>query len=197
MRLNIQLLSLTLTVALALLLPPIASTQSFGARESNTGYDGTRLTYYQRGSADQCQADCANNPNCKGYTWIQAGTYNANDAAVCYLMSSVIGRTSARGHFSAVKVGPAVGSGKLPPNFTTGEWNYSIDGYGEKQSFSSDGIAHGSVTGKWSVEGDELVIRWSHGWVTRYQLPGTAGKLSGTAIRPDGTTRYASTLARQ
>jgi hypothetical protein len=76
---------------------------SLGAREDNTALNGTRLTYYQRPDFNQCQADCANNANCKGFTWIQAGTYNANDAAMCYLMSAVTGRYSARGHFSGVK----------------------------------------------------------------------------------------------
>ena len=110
MMLNIRLFTLALTMACVLLLPLIASTQGFGAREDNTSFNGTRLTYYQRSGVDQCQADCANNPNCKGYTWIQAGTYNAGDAAMCYLMSEVTGRAAARGHYSAEK-GAAGGGG--------------------------------------------------------------------------------------
>ncbi len=103
MTVNIRLLTLTLTIAFVLLLPPMASAQGFGAGENNTSLNGTTLTYYQRPTVGQCQADCANNPNCKGFTWIQAGTYNANDAAMCYLLSAVTGRTAARGHISAVK----------------------------------------------------------------------------------------------
>ncbi len=197
MTVNIRLLTLTLVTVVVLLFPLSASTQDFGALEENTSLNGTRITYYQRPSVGQCQVDCANNPNCKGFTWIAAGTYNANDAAMCYLMSSVTGRATARGHISGVKGAAGGGEEKLPPNFTTGSWNYSIDGYSEKQSFSRDGTAHGSQEGTWSVEGNELVVRWKHGWVMRYQLPGVSGKLSGTATRPDGTTRYASTLSRQ
>lgn len=120
MILNIRLFALALTIAFVLLLPIIASTQGLGTREENTSLNGTRLTYYQRPSVDQCQADCANNPNCKGYTWIQAGTYNAGDAAMCYLVSEVTGRASARGHISAVKGTAGGGGGTL-----TGDWNFS------------------------------------------------------------------------
>jgi hypothetical protein len=95
--------TLTLTVAFVLLLPPIARPQGLGAREGGTALHGTNLTYYQRPSLDACQADCANNPSCQGFTWIQAGTYNAADPAMCYLMAAVTGRAPARGHISAVK----------------------------------------------------------------------------------------------
>jgi hypothetical protein len=79
------------------------SAGGFGAREDQTSYTGTRLTFYHRPTVDQCQADCAGNAGCAGFTWIQAGTYNAGDPAMCYLMSAVTGRAPARGHFSAVK----------------------------------------------------------------------------------------------
>lgn len=71
--------------------------------ENNVSLTGTTLTYYQRPNVNQCQADCANNPNCKGYTWIQAGTYKQGDAAMCYLLSNVTGRNSTAGHISGVK----------------------------------------------------------------------------------------------
>lgn len=110
---NIRLLTLALTVTFVLLLSPLAQAQTLGAAEANTALTGTRLTYYPRPSGGQCQADCANNPNCQGYTWIQAGTYNPNDAAMCYLMSAVTGRSAARGHYSAFKSSaPSVGSGE-------------------------------------------------------------------------------------
>lgn len=108
---NIRLLTLTLVTVVVLLLPLLASTQGFGALEENTSLNGTRITYYQRPSVGQCQADCANNPNCKGFTWIAAGTYNANDAAMCYLMSAVTGRATARGHISGVKATGGGGGG--------------------------------------------------------------------------------------
>lgn len=71
--------------------------------EHNTALNGKNLTYYPRPTVQQCQSDCAGNQNCKGFTWIQAGTYNAGDAAMCYLLSEVTGRSTARGHISAVK----------------------------------------------------------------------------------------------
>ena len=92
---------------------------------------------------------------------------------------------------------PNVGGGKLPPNFTTGSWTYTYqEGYTEQQAFSDDGTVRGSVPGKWAVEGDELVVRWSHGWVMRYPLPAVNGKMTGTAIRPEGS-RHVTTLSRQ
>ncbi len=111
MILNIRLLTLALTMACVLLLPLIASTQGFGAREDNTSLNGERLTYHPRANISECQADCVNNPNCKGYTWIQAGTYNAGDNAMCYLMSTVTGRVAARGHYSAEKAAAGGGGG--------------------------------------------------------------------------------------
>ncbi len=84
---------------------PPPSTQG----ENNTALTGTTLTYYQRPSVGQCQADCTNNPNCKGYTWIQAGTYKTGDAAMCYLLSAVTGRNAATGHISGVKGGVTSG----------------------------------------------------------------------------------------
>lgn len=83
--------------------------------EANTSLSGTTLTYYPRPGAGQCQADCANNPNCKGSTWIQAGTYKAGDPAMCYLLSAVTRRNTARGHISLVKGGTSTGS-TLPPS---------------------------------------------------------------------------------
>lgn len=103
MKRTICRLILALPLAFVLLLPVKARLQNLGAAEANTALQGTRLTYYPRPNFNQCQADCANNANCKGFTWIQAGTYNASDAAMCYLMSAVTGKNSARGHYSAVK----------------------------------------------------------------------------------------------
>src|SRR5262249_42703863 len=96
MTLNIRLLTLVMTIAFVLLMPHLARAQGFGPRAENTALNGQTLTYYPRASVDQCQADCANNGNCKGFTWIQAGTYNRGDAAMCYLISAVTGSTSAR-----------------------------------------------------------------------------------------------------
>lgn len=59
---------------------------------NNTSFNGTRITYYPRPSFGMCQADCASNAKCKGFTWIRPGAYNAGDSAMCYLMSAVTDR---------------------------------------------------------------------------------------------------------
>lgn len=69
----------------------------------NTSMDGSRITYYPRPSFDLCQADCARNPNCQGFTWIRPGAYNAGDPGMCYLMASVTGRSSHSCCISAVR----------------------------------------------------------------------------------------------
>jgi len=53
--------------------------------------NGENLTYYPATTVENCQADCAKNPKCKGFTYIRAGAYNPNDAAMCYLASEVTG----------------------------------------------------------------------------------------------------------
>lgn len=71
--------------------------------EEGFALDGTRLTYYPRDSVELCLADCANNPNCKGFAFIKAGTYNPGDSAMCYLLSAVTRKIPAKGHISGIK----------------------------------------------------------------------------------------------
>lgn len=82
----------------------------------------------------------------------------------------------------------------------TGNWIYRDGGFSDTHIFYEDGTvrspSNSNVTAKWSVEGNELVVRWSHGWINRYQLPGVSGRLSGTAYGPSGEKR-AITLSRQ
>lgn len=66
---------------------------------------GTTLTYYPAATPAQCQADCQANPNCKGYNWIAAGSYQLNDPAMCYLLSAVTGSSPAPGHIAVAKSG--------------------------------------------------------------------------------------------
>ena len=82
--------------------------------EGNTSLNGTRLTYYADASQARCLATCQTNGQCRGATWIQAGTYNPGDAAMCYLLSAVTARVPARGHFSLVK-----GIDAPPPSVVT------------------------------------------------------------------------------
>lgn len=89
-------------------------TSAIAQIEQNMSLTGTRLTYYPRPDGNQCITDCTNNPACQGVTWIQAGTYNPNDAAMCYLMSAVSGRSPARNHYSMVKRAAPAGP-QMPP----------------------------------------------------------------------------------
>ncbi|MFN7928857.1 MAG: PAN domain-containing protein [Blastocatellia bacterium] len=128
MKSKTRFLFLALTM-IAVLLPFSASTQNVGTRLESTALNGTRLTYYQRPNMGQCEADCVNNPRCKGYTWIQAGTYSRNDPAMCYLMAEVTGTVAARGHTSAVKGTTGGGnSGTGATNMGGREANISLNG---------------------------------------------------------------------
>lgn len=70
---------------------------------NNISFNGSRITYYPRPSFGLCQADCAGNANCKGFTWIRPGAYNPGYSAMCYLMSAVTERVSHPCCISAVK----------------------------------------------------------------------------------------------
>ena len=83
--------------------------------EPGMSFNGTTLTYYPRPSAAQCQSDCAATAQCQASTWIQAGTYNPGDSAMCYLVSAVTGRSPARGHISLVKAAAQPVAPLLPP----------------------------------------------------------------------------------
>lgn len=69
----------------------------------NTSFNGSRITYYPRTSFGLCQADCAANANCKGFTWIRPGAYNPGDSAMCYLMSAVTAKVPHNCCISAVR----------------------------------------------------------------------------------------------
>ncbi len=86
--------------AVAFALPAFANEW---ATEGNVALNGTNLTYYRQPDQAQCLSACASNGNCRGATWIQAGTFNPRDPAMCYLLSTVTGRVAARGHYSMVK----------------------------------------------------------------------------------------------
>lgn len=70
---------------------------------NNISFNGSRITYYPRPSFSMCQADCAGNANCRGFTWIRPGAYNPGDSAMCYLMSAVTQRISHPCCISAVR----------------------------------------------------------------------------------------------
>jgi hypothetical protein len=70
---------------------------------NNISFNGSRITYYPRPSFGLCEADCAGNANCKGFTWIRPGAYNPGDSAMCYLLSAVTAKISHPCCISAVK----------------------------------------------------------------------------------------------
>jgi hypothetical protein len=83
--------------------------QSFGPREEQTALQGTTLRFYPQPDLARCQADCAAESSCRAVNWIQAGTYDPADPAMCYLLSGVTGRTAAPGHVAVVKGGASAG----------------------------------------------------------------------------------------
>jgi hypothetical protein len=176
MTLNIRLLTLVMTIACVSLLPPRVSAQGFGPREENTALNGTRLTYYPRPSAEQCQADCAQNGQCQGFTWIKAGTYNPADAAMCYLLSAVTGGTAAAGHISAVK-GAGGGTGGSGPVITWGD-NPVAGHRGENgKRFTYSCPANGTPANVWGTDSytdDSSVCTAAvHAGVITFALGGT------------------------
>ncbi len=163
--------------------------------EAGMSLTGTRLTYYQRPSGAQCQADCVNNPQCNGFTWIEPGTYSANDAAMCYLLSAVTGRSPARGHFSGVKqtsAGTGVSGGTpagltLPIGSFFWQWHACNDEYGLLIGINStDGVnftggfenGNGSIKNG-TVRGGRIEFDRESGWTQHYsgQLLNDGGKL--------------------
>lgn len=65
--------------------------------------NGENLTYYRGTTAEQCQADCAANPKCAGFTLIRAGAYNAGDPPMCYLAAKVTGAVTHACCISGIK----------------------------------------------------------------------------------------------
>lgn len=76
---------------------------NFSPLDYQASLNGENLTYYPGTTVEQCQADCAKNDRCRGFTFIRAGAYNPNDSAMCYLASKVTGSASHACCISAVK----------------------------------------------------------------------------------------------
>lgn len=82
----------------------VEGTTGFGPM-TGSSLIGTNLTFYRGTTPEQCQADCAANPLCKGFTLIKAGAYNPNDPPMCYLASAVTGSNNSSCCISGVKGG--------------------------------------------------------------------------------------------
>jgi hypothetical protein len=76
---------------------------NFSPLDYQASLNGENLTYYPGTTVEQCQADCAKNERCRGFTFIRAGAYNPNDSAMCYLASKVTESVSHACCISAVK----------------------------------------------------------------------------------------------
>lgn len=72
-------------------------------RNDAASLTGENLTYYPGTTPEQCQSDCAKNPECKGYTFIRKGAYNPGDPPMCYMASRVDGESAHSCCISAVK----------------------------------------------------------------------------------------------
>lgn len=94
----------------------VNSQTAWGPVNNQASLNGERLTYYPAPTVQKCQSDCSGNPNCKGFTLIRAGTYNPNDPAMCYLMSSVTSVVAANCCISAVKTSGGGDTGWGPIN---------------------------------------------------------------------------------
>lgn len=75
----------------------------FSQWDYEASLNGENLTYYPGTTPEQCQADCARNERCKGFTFIRAGAYNPQDSAMCYMASFVSGSAHHVCCISAVK----------------------------------------------------------------------------------------------
>lgn len=65
--------------------------------------EGKRLTYYPGSTPEQCQSDCDDNSECRAYTYIRPGAYNATDPPMCYLLSEAKEFTPSTCCISAMK----------------------------------------------------------------------------------------------
>lgn len=157
------------------------------AAEGGVSLNGTRMTYFQQPDQARCLDTCANDASCAGATWIAPGTYNRSDPAMCYLLSSVSGRASARGHVSMVKTtaGNAGGSGSANAPLT-GRWTWAE---GSKNYYH---IQQNGITFTWTspainepasgtIHGDELTLQW--------QNSGGPGKANGKITARDAQGR--------
>jgi len=74
-----------------------------------------------------------------------------------------------------------------------GTWIYQDGSVRTSLNLYPDGTVrvpeNASLVARWSVEGNQLVIRWSYGWTNVYSLTPVGGRLAGTAFGPRGERR--------
>jgi hypothetical protein len=135
----------------------------FGPRNDQAGLTGERLTFYGGTTPEQCQADCAGNSRCKGYTYIRAGAYNPNDPPMCYLMSEATGFTPSTCCISAIKGGggggEVGGGGAFGGTWDAYAWDtITMEQNGDRVTGRWTGGGGGRLQGV--VRGDRLYFSW-------------------------------------
>jgi hypothetical protein len=169
-------------------------------REQNTALNGKNLTFYQRPTVDQCEADCDANAQCKGFTWIQAGTYNRTDPAMCYLIAQVTGSTSARGHISGIKGGTTTTQPPVQPSGDdlSGTWTANYQEPFSGQHFRFQMALSRVAGGKWQGPLDyNNLDNPSTSFKTQATVQVTgSGRLRLTYNAPDGPQQSDGTYTR-
>jgi hypothetical protein len=137
----------------------------FAAVSSQSGWEpinnqaslnGTNLTYYRGTTAQQCQADCGGNANCKGFTLIRAGAYNRNDPPMCYLLSAVTQVAAHSCCISGIKKGG--GKGIFSGDWFASDWgNITFNQNGNNVNGS---YTRGSGTINGNTSGNRLNATW-------------------------------------
>ena len=189
--------------SLILLLVTPASANQWAA-EAPVGLNGTTLTYFPYPDQGACHQYCVNNGNCRGVTWIQAGTYKPQDPAMCYLLSAVTSRFYMRGHVSLVKTtvsanpAPAAPAAPAAPSVNlTGRWAwtakcpeqdymgaFNIQSLGQGGSFGG-GFENGNGQLSGRVVGNRMeFLRTVSGIQQRWQAVASQNRMDGGIERP-------------
>jgi hypothetical protein len=96
----------------------------FGPINEGAGLNGKTLTFYAGTTAEKCQADCDQNPQCKGFSLIRPGAYGSN-GAMCYLMSEATSYAPSPCCISGIKIENEGAVAATPtPTRTPGENSY-------------------------------------------------------------------------
>jgi hypothetical protein len=84
--------------------PTVAEEEVTWEEHPNTSInEGERITYYGGTTREACQDDCLKNPDCRAYTFINAGAFNPGESQMCYLMSEVKTLNPNPGCYTGVK----------------------------------------------------------------------------------------------
>jgi hypothetical protein len=115
-------IGLVMLILMAVGLPTLSAQEQLSPpRQGAVVTAGTRLRFFGINiwNDDQahalCRAECAKDPRCRGYTYVQIGGYKSGDGPVCYLFTNI---TNIAAHRCCVTATKQVGAAPLPPNPT-------------------------------------------------------------------------------